>query len=210
VKLASIFYCTGEIERAELILKTIEESYDHNVVEPICICYDFKHQKCKRAFEKLCNEANDEYTLLQRITASCVRFLRCEINCCPHELQHEMFRSPQQDLSYRSEDDEWMDLAVVDSLSYLYFLQYKTYSRLRRHRDKQVALSNLAKCIIEEPNFGHKETVLNLLGQCMEQENRKDAALKCYLSSLKIRGRNNAAKFHICRLVSSMLGSCFH
>jgi tetratricopeptide (TPR) repeat protein len=210
VKLASIFYCTGDIERAELILKNIEESYDHNVVEPICSCYNFQKSKIKRAFNKLCYEADDEHTLLQSITASCVRFLRCEINCCSHELQHEMFRSPQQDMPYRGEDDEWMDMAVVDSLPYLYFLQYKTYSHLRRHRDKQAAISNLARCIIEEQNFAHKETALNLLGQCMEQENRMDAALTCYLLSLEKRGRNNAAKFHICRLVSSMLGSGFH
>ncbi|XP_060568965.1 uncharacterized protein LOC132727455 [Ruditapes philippinarum] len=210
VKLASIFYCTGEIERAELILKNIEESYDLNVIEPICHCYVYKYKKCKKAFDKLCYEAEDEYTLLQNITASCVRFLRCEINCCPHELQHEMFRSTQQDLSFRSEDDDWMNLAVVDSLPYLYFLQYKTYSHLRRNRDKQAAISNLAKCIVEEPNFGHKDTALNLLGQCMEQENKMDAALTCYLLSLKIRGRNNAAKFHICRLVISVLGSGFH
>ncbi|XP_060599330.1 uncharacterized protein LOC132752935 [Ruditapes philippinarum] len=210
LKLASIFYCTGEIETTEQILKNIEESYDLIVVEPICKCYAFQHFECKRAFNKLCYEADDEYTLLQSITASCVRFLRCEINCCPKELQHEMFRSSQQDLPYRSENDEWMNLAVIDSLPYLYFLQYKTYSHLRRNRDKQAAISNLAKCIVEEPNFGHKETALNLLGQCMEQENKTDAALQCYLFSLKIRGRNNAAKFHICRLVSSMFGQGMH
>jgi tetratricopeptide (TPR) repeat protein len=117
-----------------------------------------------------------------------------------------MFRSTQEDIHYRARYDKWMDLAVVDSIPYLYFLQYKTYSHLRRHRDKQAALSNLAKCIIEDPDFGHSETALNLLGQCMEQENRMDAALKCYLLSLKIRGRNNAAKFHICRPISSMIG----
>jgi tetratricopeptide (TPR) repeat protein len=210
VKLASIFYCAGEIERAELILKNIEESYDHNVVEPICSCYNFQKSKLKGAFNKLCYEADDEYTLLQNITASCVKFLRCEINCCPQEFQHEMFRSPQQDLPYRGKYDEWMDMAVVDSLPYLYFLQYKTYSHLRRHRDQQAAISNLAKCIVEEPNIGHKETALNLLGQCMVQENKMDAALKCYLLSLKIRGSNNAAKFHICRLISSVFGSGFH
>jgi hypothetical protein len=212
LKLASIFYCTGEIETTEHILKNIEESYDLIVVEPICKCYDFQHFECKRAFNKLCYEADYEYALLQSITASCVRFLRCEINCCTQELQQEMFRSSQQDFPYRSEyedrskADEWMDLAVVDSLPYLYFLQYKTYSHLRKNRDKQAAIFNLAKCIVAEPNFGHRETALNILGQCMEQENRMDAALKCYLLSLKIRGRNNAAKFHICRLVSSMLG----
>ncbi|XP_060576616.1 uncharacterized protein LOC132733938 [Ruditapes philippinarum] len=210
LKLASIFYCTGEIERVELILKNIEESYDLDVVEPICHCYDFEHKKCKRAFDKLCYEADDEYTLLQSITAYCVKFLQCEMNCCPQELQHEMFRSSQQDLPYRGEYDEWMDIAVIDSLPYLYFLQYKTYSHLRRHPDKHAAISNLVKCIVEEPNFGHKETALNLLGQCMEQEKRMDAAFKCYLLSLNIRGRNNAAKFHICRLVSSIMSQGFH
>jgi tetratricopeptide (TPR) repeat protein len=205
LKLASIFYCTGDIYRAEIILKKISENYDHSVVEPICKCFDFQQSKSKWAFDKLCYEADDEYTLLQSITASCVRFLRCEINCCPEELQHEMFRSTQEDIPYRGYLDEWMDMAVVDSLPYLYFLQYKTYSHLSRHVDKQVAISNLTKCIVDEPNFGHKETALNLLGQCLEQENRMDNALKCYLLSLQIRGRNNAAKFHICRLVSSML-----
>jgi hypothetical protein len=142
LKLASIFYCTGDIERTELILKNIEESYDLNVVEAICQCYDSQRYKQKMAFNKLCYEADNEYALLQSKTASCVRFLRCEINCCQHELQHEMFRSPQQDLPYRDRFDEWMDMAVVDSLPYLYFLQYKTYSHLRRHRDKQAAISN--------------------------------------------------------------------
>jgi hypothetical protein len=209
LKLASILYCTGDIEWTEMVLKNIEENYGLNAVASICCCHDFQEFRGKKAFDKLCYETDNEYTLLQSATASCVSFLRCEINCCPQELQHEMFRSSQQDLPYRSEDDEWMELAVVDSLPYLYFLQYKTYSHLRRHRDKQTSISNLAKCIEEEPHFGHKETALNLLGQCMEQENRTYAALKCYLLSLKIRGRNNAATFHICRLVSSLLGSGF-
>ncbi|XP_060594782.1 uncharacterized protein LOC132749114 [Ruditapes philippinarum] len=210
LKLASIFYCTGDFERTELILKNIEEKYDLNVVEPTCHCYAFENSGGKRAFNKLCYEADYEYILLQSITASCVRFLRGEINCCPQEFQHEMFRSSQQDLPYRSEDDEWMDMAFVDSLPYLYFLQYKTYSNLRRHQDKQTAIFNIAKCIVKEPNFGHKETALNLLGQCMEQENKLYAALECYLLSLKIRDKNNAAKLHICRQLSSMLGPSLH
>jgi hypothetical protein len=121
-----------------------------------------------------------------------------------------MFRSPQQDIPYRDRFGEWMDMAVVDSLPYLYFLQYKVYSHLRRHRDQQAAISNLAKCIIDEPDFGHRETALNLLGQCMEQENKLYAALECYLLSLKIRGKNNAAKLHICRQLSSMLDPSLH
>jgi hypothetical protein len=205
LKLASVFYCAGDLERTEMILKNIGECYDLSVVEPICNCYDFERLSGKETFDKLCYEENDECTLLNRITASCVRFIRSEINCCPHELQHEMFRSTQQDLSYRDLTDFWMDFAVVDSLPYLHFLQYKIYSHLRRNEDKERVICNLARCIDVEPNFGHIETALNLLGQRMEEENKVDAAFKCYITSLKIRESNNAAKFHICRLLCSLL-----
>jgi tetratricopeptide (TPR) repeat protein len=207
LKLASFFYCIGDIERTELILKKIEECYDLSVVDPVCVCYDFKHGARRERFNRLCYESNEECTLLKQLTASCVRFMRCEINCCPFELQHEMFRSTQEDLVYRGSFDDWMDFAVVDSLSYLYFLQYKTYSRLGRLDDKQRALSNIARTIDVEPNLGHSETALNLLGQCMEGENNLENAFKCYVRSLQIRGRNNAAKFHICNLLHKLINN---
>jgi tetratricopeptide (TPR) repeat protein len=207
LKLASVFYCIGDIERTELILKNIEECYDLSVVESVCKCYDFKHGAKKERFNRLCYESNEECTLLKHITASCVCFIRCEINCCPLELQHDMFRSTQEDFAYRSEDDKWMDMAVVDSLPYLYFLQYKTYSRLGRQDDKQKALSNIARTIDVEPNLGHRETALNLLGQCMEQENNLESAFKCYARSLQIRGRNNSAKIHICKVLNKLINN---
>jgi hypothetical protein len=203
LKVASMFYCTGDTERTELILKNIEECYDLSVVEPVCGCYNFKKVMSRESFNRLCSEFNEECTLLKLITASCVCFIRCEMNCCPFEFQHEMFRSTQEELAYRSKDDDWMGMAVVDSLTYLYFLQYKTYSLLGKQDDKQRALSNIARTIFVEPNLGHRETALNLLGQCMEQEYRKYDALKCFLVSLKIRSRHNAAKFHILRLLAS-------
>ncbi|XP_060558230.1 uncharacterized protein LOC132718535 [Ruditapes philippinarum] len=205
LKLASVFYCTGDIWRTEIILKNIEECYDLSVVEPVCGCYHFKNGAKRERFNKLCYESNEECTLLRYITASCVCFIRCEINCCPLELQHEMFRSTQEDFAYRNKDDEWMNMAVVDSLPYLYFLQYKTYSRLGRQDDKQTALSNIARTIDVEPNLGHRETALNLLGQCMEQENNLESAFKCYARSLQIRGRNNSAKIHICKLLNKLI-----
>ncbi|XP_060558231.1 uncharacterized protein LOC132718536 isoform X1 [Ruditapes philippinarum] len=207
LKLTSFFYCTGDIERTEFILKNIEECYDLSVVEPICGCYIFKKSPRRDNFNRLCYESNEECTLLKHITAPCVCFIRCEINCCPIELQHEMFRSTQEDLACRSEDDDWMDTAVVDTLPYLYFLQYKTYSRLRRQDDKQRALSNIARTIDVEPNLGHKETALNLLGQCMEQENNLGNAFKCYARSLEIRRQNNSAKFHMCKLLNKLINN---
>jgi hypothetical protein len=66
--------------------------------------------------------------------------------------------------------DFWMDWAVVDSLTYLYFLQFKTYGHLQRYDEQQQALNNLVISINTTRNLGHKETCLNLLGQCHQQE----------------------------------------
>jgi hypothetical protein len=98
LELVSMLYFTGYIERAELILKNIEECYDLSVVEPVCGCYDFKHGARIERIKSKCYESNDECTLFKRTTAVCVCFIRCEIHCCPLELQHEMFRSTREDL----------------------------------------------------------------------------------------------------------------
>ncbi|XP_045156542.2 uncharacterized protein LOC123523024 [Mercenaria mercenaria] len=203
LKLASMFYCIGDINSTELVLTDIEGSYDQNIVEPICMCYNFGLLACREGFNEISDNHNEN--ALKYATASCVRFLSCEINCIPAELQYELFRSTDEDLAFRGTCDYWMDWAVMDSLPYLYFLQYKTYSNLGRQDDKQRALSNLIMTIEQEPNLGHRETALNLLGQCMEQEDRPTDALRCYLLSLNLRGRNNAAKFHICRLLSTIV-----
>jgi tetratricopeptide (TPR) repeat protein len=140
--------------------------------------------------------------MIKHNMAFCVKYLPCEVNCVPSELRYEMFRSTAEDRPYRGDDDYWMDWAVVDSVPYLYFLQYKVYSQLQRPAEQLHALNQLIWTINSEPNLCHRETALNLLGQCMEQENRMDAALCCYMMSLNVRGRNNAAKWHVCRLLA--------
>ncbi|XP_053405232.1 uncharacterized protein LOC128558926 [Mercenaria mercenaria] len=203
LKLASMYYCIGDYHRTEIALRDIERRYDQNIVEPICFCYDFIHEARRRGFNEISDNHNEE--ALQYATASCVRFLPCEINCIPAELWYEMFRSTGEDHAFRGLLDNWMDWAVIDSLPYLYFLQYQTYRYLGRQDNKHRALSNLIRTIDQEPNLGHRETALNLLGQCMEQEDRLIDALHCYLLSLDLRGRNNSAKIHICRLLSAMV-----
>ncbi|XP_045191405.2 uncharacterized protein LOC123548308 [Mercenaria mercenaria] len=203
LKLASMLHCLGDTQREDIVLRDIEESYELNIVEPVCTCHAFIRQPYRRGFYALADNHNEE--AIQYTTASCVTFLPCEINCVPHELRHEMFRSTQEDLAFRGRDDYWMDWAVVDSLPYLYYLQYKTCRNLGKHEEKQRALFNLIRTIDQEPNLGHRETALNLLGQCMEQEDRAKDSLECYLLSLNERERNNAAKFHICRLLSTLV-----
>ncbi|XP_045173199.2 uncharacterized protein LOC123534831 [Mercenaria mercenaria] len=203
LKLASIMFCAGNAEITASILSHIEEQYKIEVIEPICYCYNFNTHYIKGGFCQLSSQYGVE--ALKHIVAFCVKFFTSEINCVPHELQFEMFRSTQEDLLHRGRGDDWMDGAVVDSLPYLYFLQYKTYSFLQRPEEQQQALNKLGWVIRTEHNLGHRETALNLLGQCMEQENRHVDALQCYMSSLHLRERNNAARFHICRCLANTI-----
>jgi hypothetical protein len=203
LKLASILYCAQEIRIADLVLSEIERSYDFYIVEPVCGCYIFKKKPLREGLYAVCDTDNEN--AIQYSTALCVKFLPCEIHCVPTELRYEMIRSTPEDRRVRPKRvDEWMDCAVVDSLPYLYFLQYKVNSHLGRHNEKQSGLSKLLRTILVEPNLGHRETALNLLGKCMEQEGRERDALKYYLMSLNLRKRNNAAKIHICTLLSEM------
>ncbi|XP_053402822.1 uncharacterized protein LOC128558060 [Mercenaria mercenaria] len=205
LKLASALYCVGDMGRAEFVLRSTEEKYDPNSIGPLCKCYDHP-MYLKQGFTHKCNTGNEE--LIQHYTAFCVRFLRCEICCVPKELQYEMFRSTQEDRLERNEMvDYWLDWAIVDSLPYLYFLQYKTYGALHRVADQQCALANLDTTFERELILDHRETALNLLGQCMEQENQHNDALRCYIMSLNIRARNNAANFLICRLLCEIVNT---
>ncbi|XP_060554688.1 uncharacterized protein LOC132715667 [Ruditapes philippinarum] len=200
LELASMFYCVGIMDRAEFILKQTEIRYNSTVVEPVCGCWSHPWTSRSAEFKKKCSEESENS--FNSIASLCVRFLKSEVNCVPRELRYEMMRSTRDDMPQRRLNErEWMNYAIVDSLPYLYFLQYKTYSHLQSHQDQQRALSNLMEVILTGRNFGHRETALNLLGQCMEQEDKPREALQCYMFSLQQRERNNAAKFHICNLV---------
>jgi hypothetical protein len=199
LKLASALYCAGELERCEIILGTLERQLSQTAFSTKCSCYS-QERKYSNEYGKICFEINEKAIKTNMLL--CVKYLPCEFNCIPEELKYEMFRSTEEDRLYRGEIDDWMHWAVVDSLPYLHFLQYKVYNQLQRHDDKVRAIYNMAHTISTEDNLGHKETALNLLGQCMEQENRTQDALFCYTMSLNVRRRNNVAKWHVCRLLA--------
>ncbi|XP_045181449.2 uncharacterized protein LOC123540457 [Mercenaria mercenaria] len=204
LKFASALYCAGDFERAELILRNTEDIYDQDSVETVCTCRDGRVVVYRMEFFNRSNTGNEE--LVKQITAFCVRFIPCEKNCVPKEMQYEMFRSTKEEMLKRDKHrDSWMDWSVVDSLPYLYFLQYKTYGQLRRTAGKYMALANLIVCTLRGLNIMHTETALNLLGQCLEQENRFAGAFKCYVRSLNICEKNNVAKIHICRLLNVLV-----
>jgi tetratricopeptide (TPR) repeat protein len=205
LKCASVFYSTGYMEKAEVILRHTEQQYYSYPVIPFCGCWDKPAPAVTAEFKRVCSEQSED--CIKHFTAFCVRFIQKEINCVPHELKYEMFRCTQDDMIHRHQLHYWMDWAVVDSLPFLYFLQYKIYRHLQRHQDQQKALSKLIRTIVTDKNLGHRETALNILGQCMEQENRPQQALNYYLLSLQLKPRNNVAIIHICKLFSGLLAS---
>ncbi|XP_060568761.1 uncharacterized protein LOC132727341 [Ruditapes philippinarum] len=200
LKAASSLYCLYFVDRAECILRQTENRYNCDIVEPVCGCTRYPLSNESADFRRKCRERNED--CINCITSFCVRFIQMEINCVPRELQYEMMRSTRDGIQHRTSlERQWMNFAVVDSLPFLYFLQYKTYGHLQRYQDKQRALSNLINITVSGKNLGHRETALNLVGQCMEQENKPMEAMRCYMLSLQQRERNNAAKFHVCNLL---------
>jgi hypothetical protein len=204
LKLASILYCVGDMDRAEFILRHTENRYNCDIVEPVCCCWPHPRSERSAGFKRKCRKQNED--CINSITSFCVIFMQTEVNCVPRELHYEMMRSTQDDMQQRSWlEKQWMDIVVVDSLPFLYFLQYKTYGYLQRHQDQHQALCNLINTTVFGKNLGHRETALNLVGQCMEQENKPMEAIQCYMLSLQQRERNNAAKFHIFDLLRKHL-----
>lgn len=102
--------------------------------------------------------------------------------------------------------DKQVESAAVDSLSYIYFLQFKACTYLHKLREKSRALNKLIKHVNKKDSVEHKEIGLNLLGLCMESENRYNEAFQCSMKSLDIGSENNAAKLHVCELLAKHLG----
>ena len=163
----------------------------------VCTCYDKSSRLLPQFFQM-------KYVLkvlkksCAKLFAHCIRFSRHEIHCAPQALRHKMHISFGDDIQHRDPiHDNWMALAAVDCLPYLYYLQYLTYTQIGKSDLQRRSLYNLDRCVKEDHDFRHLETAWNLLGQCLEDEQDPDAAMACYRASLEIRPRNNAANWHV-------------
>ncbi|XP_052775240.1 uncharacterized protein LOC128213513 [Mya arenaria] len=203
LKLASFLVCHNELERAADVLNDVERRYDDNV-QAVCACgnmdpLDTEHHK------PLCTTSvvNNDDVLLTNKTALCVRYLRQEAFCAPPILHYEMVRGLGEDINHRHIDERWMNWAVVDSLPYLYYLQYLTFRDLGQRGRQRQAVLNLDNCFLDanrRSHLYHPETCFNLIGHCMEMGGLPELALQLYRASVEAMPRNNAAHWHIYRL----------
>jgi len=202
LKLASMHYCQGELQRAASVLNEVEFNLDDSV-QPVCGCGRTPgNEKLPRGFCEYTVQ-NYSHDQLYKKLSFCVRFLREEKFCAPQFLWCEMYRAVGDDVDHRTDTElQWMDWAEVDARPFLLYLQYLTYCGLGlRHRQLE-ALHRLEDIVTSDKldQLYHPETVLNLNGHCWELEGDIQEVLAAYDASLRVLPRNNAANFHKQRL----------
>ncbi|KAH3819594.1 hypothetical protein DPMN_122639 [Dreissena polymorpha] len=104
-----------------------------------------------------------------------------------------------------------MELAVVDSRTYMYYIQYVSFQLTGTFTGKHSAFKNLQDHVVSDiemvfpTTFVHIETSLHLLGHCCELEGELSRAWQCYKLSLGVQPQNNAAYWHIFRLIEWLI-----
>ncbi|XP_052226713.1 uncharacterized protein LOC127841691 [Dreissena polymorpha] len=218
LKLASIYFSAQRFEEAAAILKQVDALISNKVipVSPFVTNNEFS--------SKMMGRGKDFKDILQKEIALCTIFKRHEINCVPRQLVAEFYRTvtvedagcrrnyPRnewmdlEDAGFRL-SFSWMDLAVVDSLPYMHYLQYLIFRNSELIGDKVSALKNLLDHVIfkvSESYQYHIETSLNLIGHCFELEGKLEFAWQSYKESVKFRPQNNAAYWHMFRMIGGL------
>jgi len=207
LKLASMHYCRGELRRAESVLNEVEFDLDDSV-QSVCGCgREIRNEKLSKRFCEYTVQ-NYSHEQLTKKQAFCVRFLREEKFCAPRFLWCEMYRAVGDDVDHKTSNHHyWMDWAEVDARPFLLYLQYLTYRGLGvRHRQLETfhGLEDIVTSQDKAYQLYHHETVCNLFGHCCELEDNLQRALEAYTASLTFMPRNNAANWHIQRVIQTM------
>ena len=206
LKLASMLYCLGHLHAAVRVLADLKRRY-HSKVKSVCRCIRLPGESDLELFANMISD-NCDKELSEPPFAFCVNFVRQEAYCAPYILLFEMNRGiTEEEVAQRDyADPQWMDSAEVDARPFLHYLQYLTYGGLGE-RDKQSYAMVVLESYIRDPrnliNLHHCETAFNLLGHCYEMEGDFRRALLYYGASLSVLQTNNAANWHVQRLISS-------
>ncbi|KAH3784112.1 uncharacterized protein LOC127842176 [Dreissena polymorpha] len=208
LKLASIYFSARRFEEAAAILKQVDALISDKVIH----VSPFIGNNRKFGAEMI-GRRKEFSDILQKDIAVCTIFSRNEINCVPGQLVAEFYRTVTVENEGWRRDRrfgpfswmEWMDLAVVDSLPYMYYLQFLIFRSTGLISDKDIAFKNLF-AICKDRAFieCHIETTLNLIGHCYELEGKLKCAWRSYKLSVKLRPQNNAAYWHMFRMIGGL------
>ncbi|KAH3784246.1 hypothetical protein DPMN_162199 [Dreissena polymorpha] len=157
LKLASIYFSVWRFKETAAVLKQVGALICNKVI-PFSPFFTFKNHKFD---SELLGRRKEFLLMLQKVVALCTIFSRHEINCVPRQLVAEFYRTVTvEDAGCRLPSNYWMDLAVVDSLLYMYYLQYLTYRATGLISEKDSAFKNLKLKIFRDAAT-HIETSLN-------------------------------------------------
>ncbi|KAH3784274.1 hypothetical protein DPMN_162228 [Dreissena polymorpha] len=201
LKLASIYFSARRFEEAAAILKQVDALIT-NKVTPVSPFF------CnKTPFDpEMMGRRREFPDIFQKEIAFCTIFSRHEINCVPGQLVVEFYRTVTVEDEGCLRDNRswrlWMHHAVVDSLPYMYYLQFLIFRSTGLISDKDIALKNLVDtCSTTQYHF---ETSLNLIAHCFELEGQWKLAWRVYKFSVKFRPQNNAAYWHMFRMIGGL------
>ncbi|XP_052235136.1 uncharacterized protein LOC127847340 isoform X2 [Dreissena polymorpha] len=208
LKFASMLYCGGHLRAAVRVLKDVEGRY-HSNVKTVCGCRIIQGDRDLKVFANMLSGNTDNE--FSKYLTFCVKLLRQESYCTPFILLFEMNRNiSEEEVAQRSlVGKQWMDIAEVDARPFLHYLQYLTYGGLGERGNQLYALRFLNSYICDARNrihMYHFETSLNLLGHCYEMEGNYESALYYYEKSLLRFSTNNAANWHVRRVLRIISG----
>ncbi|KAH3727823.1 hypothetical protein DPMN_053768 [Dreissena polymorpha] len=204
LKYASMLVCTRKCELADAILEYVDRMLTPDMIELSLKGKYIKtpahiHQK-----EELFSPT-DIFIAYASKMLLVVTFPREAIHCVPVFLVYEMYRTITN-RDYEKGDPNkfcnmWMEQAVVDVKPFLYYLQYLSARCIEK---KLIAYKKLFKFTcskIINKHHCHIETTFNLMGHILELENCITAAWCAYTSSVRLFSSNNAAYWHLFRLL---------
>ncbi|KAL4218236.1 hypothetical protein ACF0H5_022972 [Mactra antiquata] len=200
LKLAFIFLLIGDVDSTNMLVRDIKKKFDEKNLLPACSCKN--PYSTIKVFSKFLQILSKKICIdmIRENIIGCVVYIPEENNACPKELQYEMYKSAFcRKLEGDRETIDWTYFASVPQLEYFYFLKYKLYKRLGMMPKCYQVLKTLSDEVHHRPwLMHHRDTILNLIGQCLEQEGHFDIALVYYYKSLKEEPVYNAAKILIC------------
>ncbi|KAH3829650.1 hypothetical protein DPMN_102877 [Dreissena polymorpha] len=209
LKYASMLVCTQQYEKAESRLKEVRIT--KHMVEVSFLLDDFKTLEKRVKFTNSNSPAYIVKDCLRKILTP-VSFSREESYCLPKHLVYEMYRYRWDTDANKSEYRElscerWRDTAVINARPFLFYLQYLSS---KHAHTKHVSLCNIEKYLEDKlngkDNFDkHIETTINILGHIHELENNISAAWTTYAKSVLYVPTNNAALWHLFRLLGQQV-----
>ena len=214
LKQATFLHMCGQISASLSVLSALEHTMNPSMIS-VCGC-QYHHTEVDIAtIERIKDMPEPEFR--RDMCISCIAFLPTEERIIPGVLGYEMRRAKvTTDADPTAIYHFWYNWAVVDGKVLLYLILYLNYRTIICRDNsssssasvpsdvmtkKDNVIRELQDIIKDDPNLGHKETSLNILGWIFRQEGDEDEAERCFRKSLEIQSTYNAANLHMEELV---------